>query len=59
MSADAVPDPTRSHLPVNLRREIIDLVDKARDTYGQSRDAFVSQAVIERLERLGHKPGKK
>lgn len=59
MSAPDVADPNRAYLPVNLKREIIELVDRARHAYGQSRDAFVAQAVIDRLERLGVRLGTK
>ena len=54
MSDDPVPP--REYVPVNLKREIVRLVDDAKERYGQSRDAFVSQAVIERLEKIGVRP---
>lgn len=56
MAEALVPDGERPYVPVNLKRELVDMVDRAREDWGLSRDAFVADAVRRRLEDLGVGP---
>ena len=39
---------------VKMKKKIIDLIDNERSKFRASRVSWITQAVVEKLEKLGH-----
>ena len=39
---------------LRMRKEVVDLVDKERSRFSAPRSAWITQAVVEKLEKLGY-----
>jgi hypothetical protein len=39
---------------LRIRRSIVELIDKEREKYSTPRSSWITQAVVEKLERLGY-----
>ncbi len=39
---------------LRIKKSIVDLIDKERSKYSAPRSSWITQAVVEKLEKLGH-----
>ena len=39
---------------LRIKQSIVDLIDKERDKYSTPRSSWITQAIVEKLERLGY-----
>ena len=46
--------PDEQVISLKVRKVVIDLIDKDRERFRQSKTAWVTQAIVEKLERLGY-----
>ena len=56
LDKDSLPNNTKEELLVTLRmkKTIVSLIDKERSKYSSPRGSWITQAVVEKLERLGY-----
>ncbi|WP_040614935.1 hypothetical protein [Rickettsia endosymbiont of Ixodes scapularis] len=56
MNIDASSNKDREEQIVTLRirKNIVELVDKERSKFSSPRSSWITQAVVEKLERLGY-----
>jgi hypothetical protein len=56
MNKDKLPSKNTDELLVTLRmkKSVVELIDKERSKYSSPRGSWITQAVVEKLERLGY-----
>jgi len=39
---------------IRMKKKLVDLIDKERELYNLPRTSWITQTVVEKLEKLGH-----
>lgn len=54
IEASVSKDKEEQIVTLRIRKNIVELVDKERSKFSSPRSSWITQAVVEKLERLGY-----